>query len=96
MIKGTQKKIIVLKNPKSRIFDEAYFVIRSDGGKSALLGVTHDDMVAEANKIIDRSLTPPEPQVKKKRAAGRKTRLLWYLLGVCSSGGFFLLLSLLR
>ena len=96
MIKGTQKKIIVVKNPKSRIFDEAYFVVRSDGGKSALLNVTHDDMVLEANKIIARSLTPESLPLQSKRTAGRKTRFLWYLAGAISSGAVFLLFSLLR
>ena len=96
MIKGTQKKIIVVKNPKSRIFDEAYFVVRSDGGKSALLNVTHDDMVSEANKIIARSLTPEDPGPEKKRENSRRTRLLWYLFGAASSGALFLLFSLLR
>lgn len=47
MIKGAQKRMIVVKTSDSSIFEEAYFVLRKDslGGG--------EDMVAEANRIIE-------------------------------------------
>ena len=47
MLKGAQKKMIVVKTGDSKVFEEAYFVVRSDALCSG------GDMVDEANKIID-------------------------------------------
>ena len=47
MLKGAQKKMIVVKTADSKLFEEAYFVIRKD------TLCTCNDMVGEANKIID-------------------------------------------
>lgn len=47
MIKGAQKKMIVVKTEESSIFEEAYFVVRRQAEK------THMDMLEEANKIIE-------------------------------------------
>ena len=47
MLKGAQKKMIVVKTADSRLFEEAYFVVRNDALCSG------GDMVCEANKIID-------------------------------------------
>ena len=46
MIKGAQKKMIVVKTNESRLFEEAYFVLRrdADGGGG--------NMVEEADRII--------------------------------------------
>jgi hypothetical protein len=52
MIKGTQKKIIHIKDIKSSIFGEAYFVLKSDVKEN----VTEPDMVKEAAKIVDENL----------------------------------------
>ena len=47
---GYQRKIIHLKNTGSYLFDEAYFVLSRDGED---LHLGEDDMVKEANRIID-------------------------------------------
>ena len=47
MIKGAQKRMIVVKTADSRVFEEAYFVMRSD------MTASGEDMVSEANKIIE-------------------------------------------
>jgi hypothetical protein len=49
-VRGYQRRVIFLKNTGSALFEEAYFVMRSDEmaeGKSEM------DMVAEASRIID-------------------------------------------
>ena len=48
MLKGAQKRMIVVKTQDSRVFEEAYFVMRTDTAASG------EDMVSEANKIIER------------------------------------------
>ena len=47
MLKGAQKRMIVVKTADSRLFEEAYFVMRADTSPSG------EDMVYEANKIIE-------------------------------------------
>lgn len=51
MFKGCQRKIIMLKNTGSGIFDEAYFVIKENATISNR--VSENDMIAEANKILN-------------------------------------------
>lgn len=52
MIKGNQKKVIHIKNTESRIFDEAYFILK----EGILLSVPENDMINEANRIIEENL----------------------------------------
>lgn len=60
MIKGAQKRMIVVKTADSEIFEEAYFVLRkSNTGEG-------EDMVREANRIIEESGTR-----RKKSTSGR-------------------------
>jgi hypothetical protein len=54
LLKGINKRVIVIKNPESEIFEEAYFIIRSGGAKGAFKQSKSNDneMVLEANRII--------------------------------------------
>ena len=49
MIKGCQRRIIMVKDTGSPYFDSAYFVIKSD----APISCKDSDMLAEAHKMID-------------------------------------------
>ena len=49
MLKGCQRKIIVMKNTGSNIFEEAYFVLRENAVKAH---ISETDMIEEANRII--------------------------------------------
>lgn len=62
MIKGAQKRMIVVRTQDSPVFEEAYFVIR--GGKKR----EERDMIAEANRIIDAN---GADRRKKKRNVSR-------------------------
>lgn len=72
-MKGCQKKVIFIKNTGSRMFDEAYFIISR---KSEDSRIEQDDMVLEANRIIDDSLDGTEPG----RARDRIRKILGYLI----------------
>ena len=76
-MKGYQKRVIYLKNTGSEIFDEALFFVRAENNTRQ---VEYNDMVIEANRIIDESLGN-----YTKRGRGR-SRLLGFvvpfLLGV--------------
>ncbi|MHC1695764.1 MAG: hypothetical protein AB9835_10970 [Eubacteriales bacterium] len=49
MIKGVSKKVIVIRDPQSELFEEAYFIIKTGKGLSR---PSEDDMVSEANRLI--------------------------------------------
>jgi hypothetical protein len=83
MVRGYQKRVIYLKNTRSRHFDEAYFVVKED---STLSGVPHGELVEEANRIIDENYLENEKATDKGRFGkalhilGRAVLLLLYTL----------------
>ena len=52
MIKGCQRRVIVVRGEDENMFEYAYFVLKS-GEKFDRVG--EDDMIAEANRIIENS-----------------------------------------
>ena len=52
LLKGVNKRVIVIKNPESEIFEEAYFIIRSNNIKGVFKQSKENEMVIEANRII--------------------------------------------
>lgn len=83
MIRGAQKKIVVIKDTKSGIFDEAYFILKNGAEPTGAL--TFDDMVSECSRIIEGCLLAEKPPEKKK-----PSRLLPFLCGTLT--GFLIAL----
>lgn len=93
MIRGAQKKMIVVRTHNSRMFEEAYFVMRQnadtpDGG---------NDILREANRILEGNLSGcGQERRAKARRRQRLERLLLFLSGlICGGGGIGLLWWLL-
>lgn len=75
MIRGCQKKIIKIRDTKSKLFEEAYFILRCDIDTPH---ISEKDIISEATSIIN-SYTKGSKPVKAKR---RKIRsLLYFFLG---------------
>lgn len=88
MIRGAQKKMIVIRTHDSRVFEEAYFVIRRDTDAATGDG----DMLSEADRIIRRSMGTPHADIPPCRPAPRRlgtwlTRLGWLMAGILLGGG---------
>ena len=79
MVRGCQKKIIYLKNTRSSIFDEAYFVIKDN-----MLYESKDecDMVEEANKILSEAFNFDDMNGWKRIARFLKKNALSFVLGL--------------
>ena len=74
-MRGCQKRVIFLKNTGSALFEEAYFVMRSD---EMAEGRTEADMISEAARIIEENTS------KKKKF--KFTRLLSLLISfICGA-----------
>lgn len=75
MIKGAQKKMIVIKTAESPIFEEAYFVMRSGQSRD------ERDMIDEANRIIDASGAGRNEKNERKVRIKDRTRSL--IVAIC-------------
>ncbi len=99
MLRGSQKQMIVVRTKDSRMFEEAYFVMRQGAGRTE---ADETDMLWEANRIIESSLPPaarseravegvPRTEARFHLFAG----LVWFAMGVLCGGGLVGLLWLL-
>ena len=71
MIKGVQRKMIVVKTDNSNVFETAYFVLRSDSDKSKSDAL---DMLAEANKIVNEGNEPQKSKKEKTKTPSQQSR----------------------
>lgn len=88
LLKGAQKKMIVVKTAESDVFEEAYFVIRRDAENS------HMDMLAEANKIIE-NCTGGRRKKEKSRLLPKLRDWMFFAGGAGLGGGIAALLFLI-
>ena len=82
-LKGCQGKIIRLKNPGGRLFEEALFVLREDARPAP-----EGDMLAEANRILEENRL-------SSRGRAALPRLLPFLLGFGGASLLWLVLLLI-
>lgn len=87
MIKGCQKRMIFIKNTGCNLFDEAYFVLKSD---VPVADETENDIIRMATAIINEHDIP-----RKKRKKLPKWLLPFFIglfigTGICS-GIFFII-----
>lgn len=75
MIKGCSRKVIVIKNPGSNLFEEAYFIVSPKESERK-----YGDFLLEANRIIA-SRTVPDSR-KKSRAGIVLSWILGFTLGI--------------
>lgn len=94
MLRGSQKRMIVVRTRDSRVFEEAYFVMRRGADKPGIQNSDADelDMLWEANRILESSLAKSKgtatlprqsPPVKHKAPL----RILWFTVGMLSGSG---------
>ncbi len=99
MLRGAQKQMIVVRTRDSRMFEEAYFVMRRGAGHTE---ADEMDMLWEANRIIENSLPSGArsapirtgAETVKPPAAGL-ARWMWFLFGLLFGSGSVGLLWLL-
>jgi hypothetical protein len=79
-MKGTQKKMLLLKNTGSDIFEEAYFILRDS---FRVINISESEMIKEANRIVNANLISGYfTGGKKKRLGSLQAFILGLSLGV--------------
>lgn len=95
MLRGAKKNMIVVRTRDSRVFEEAYFVMRRDRRP----GTADDpDILWEANRILESTLPTAEQtrtHTVPTKKQSRLKNLLWFGAGLISGGGVGILFSLL-
>ncbi len=74
MIRGAQKRMVVLRTADSEIFEEVYFVLRRSRGEG------EGDIIKEANRIVENAVG------HKKRGGGLKNKLIFVSIFLCGCG----------
>ena len=94
MIKGAQKKMVVVRTRESRFFEEAYFVMRKDIPNAVR---DSEDIVAEANRIIRQSTDRHRGWGVDSALSGaaRMSRLVAFGIGILLGAGVTALLFVL-
>ena len=86
MLKGAQKKMIVIKTSDSEIFEEAYFVVKGGVERS------QPDMVSEANRIIE-GCGEKRRERKSRDMKALIIPLISFMMGTIFGGGIAILIA---
>lgn len=97
MLRGAEKRMIVVRTRDSRLFEEAYFVVRPEAGKGDADGT---DMLWEANRILENSMAGAKREgLLTSKASpprlGSLRGLIWFAAGLLTGGGVSCLLWVL-
>lgn len=80
--KGTQKKMIMLKNTGSEYFEQAYFIIRDECSRASNQSCTENDMIKEANRIISETFASNGSFSKETKRRFVNSKRFWYVAGL--------------
>lgn len=86
MVKGIARRVVMIKSPDPKIFDEAIFIVRDEAARRP--GVTTEELMREARDVA-------ESFVRQRR--GARPSLPWWAWTAIGAGavGLTWLLSLL-
>ncbi len=90
MVKGTSKRVIVVRSPDPRFFEQAVFFLREEALNRE--GVSADQVLAEAGNVASCYLRS-HPLRPNRRIL--LSPVFWMAVGAALTGGIWLLTSLL-
>ena len=88
MVKGISRRVIVIKSPDRRLFDEAIFIVREDALQGP--GVTGDEIIKEAQKVADSFV-----RTNLQRGFPKIPAPVYAALGAVGAAGVWLLAGLI-
>lgn len=84
MVKGTARRVIVVRSPDERLFEQAIFLLKEDALTAQ--GVTAQQIVQEAKEVADSYLRKNTPAKRPLRWLRAYSRWLWFLAGAACAG----------
>lgn len=92
MIKGVRKDVIFLKNTGSRVFEEAYFILKDTADVHS-----YSDLAEEARRIIVSNVLSPESAFSKIGARRKEViiRFACFAAGIAVGAVLVVLLTVL-
>lgn len=92
MVKGTSKRVVVVKSPDPKVFEQALFIVREEYAGTG--GSARHEILREAQEVADRYLHSVSPPGGRRR---RRLRLILCLVGaLLLAGGAAAVLYLLQ
>lgn len=85
MLKGYQKRVVILKNTGSKMFEEAQFVLKEDYSRASDF-----DIVSEATRLINDTAIRVEKPPRRKKVSEILPFSLGILLGALLSAVLYL------
>ena len=89
MIRGVQRKMIVIRNIDGRLFDEAHFILKTSVKETES---EKDELLREANRIISEHSYPACR--KKRKKYSHKALILSFFCGLVLSAALCILVYL--
>lgn len=90
MLRGYQRKLIMIRTKESSIFESAFFILRG----SSSTGAVSDEMVAEANRIIEECNLPRKKQKQITFKHILITAGISFLLGAVLVGSMWIMIAM--
>ena len=90
MVKGTSRRVIVVRSPDQRLFEQAIFLMKEDAVDQQ--GVSAQQIVAEAQAAADQYLKSHTDRQRRFARLGKYRGWLWFLAGAVCAGGIAMIL----
>lgn len=84
MVKGISRRVIVVRAPDPRFFDQAIFLMKEDALHQE--GVTADQVVEEARRVAAGYIRRNTERAPNAKWYDRLPRRAWFLMGALAVG----------
>ena len=85
MVKGVSRRVIVVRSPDPRLFEQAIFLLREDALNGE--GITAQQVLQQAREAADHYLRRNAPVSSRLRRLSRAGKWLWFLAGAILAAG---------
>ena len=84
MVKGISRRVIVVRSPDQRLFEQAIFLLKEDALEQQ--GVTAQQVVQEAKEVADSYLRKHTASKRRFGWLRQHKGWLWFLAGAACAG----------
>ncbi len=84
MVKGISRRVIVVRSPDQRLFEQAIFLLKEDALEQQ--GVTAQQVVQEAKEVADSYLRKNTASKRRFSWLQQHKGWLWFLAGAACAG----------